>query len=119
LEAVLEAVRADIAAWEGAPVLAFRYLKVNKKETRRFGGLTPPLPILRGFLMDRLSARDHLAVEYMSALIAETATQALDKEDLAPLEQVAAEGIRFDASAAWERGSLQSPFDFSPRNMQF
>ncbi|MBK8997904.1 MAG: hypothetical protein IPM35_19445 [Myxococcales bacterium] len=119
LETLVGRVHADSEAWGGSPVLGFRYVKVQKKGPARFGGLTPPLGVLRGWMLARLFAEDQRALEYVAALIAETATQAVDDEDLASPEQVRAEGIDVDSAAPAGRSCLQTAFDFSSRNMQF
>lgn len=119
LDALLGLARADAEAWAGSPVLGFRYVKVQKKGPVRFGGLTPPLAVLRGWMLARLSAEDLRSLEYVAALIAETATQAVDAQDLASPEQLRAEGIAVDSAAPTDRSCLQTAFDFSSRNMQF
>lgn len=119
VEALVACVRADVEAWNDSPVLGFRYVKVKKKGPSRFGGLTPPLAVLRGWMLERLRAGDQRSLEYICGLVAETATQAVDEEDLASPEQLRAEGIPFDESVPADRSCLQTPFDFSSRNMQF
>jgi hypothetical protein len=117
--AILEYVRADVEAWSDSPVLAFRYLKVKKSRPERFGRLTPPLAVVRGFLRDRMRAGDEASLAHFCALVAETATQPADAEDIASPAQLQGEGILFDPAAAPDRTCSQTPFDFSSRNMQF
>lgn len=119
LEGLAAYVRTDIEAWSNSSVLGFRYVKMRKTGPARFGGLTPPLRVLRGWILDRLQADDHQALAYIAALISETATQTMDEEDQASPEQLRSEGIPIDASVPADRSCLPTFFDFSSRNMQF
>jgi hypothetical protein len=115
---VMSAVSADVASWGQSAVLRFRYVKVGKK-TLPFAGLTPPVAVLRGWLTERLEQGDYGAIEYACALMTETATQPLEDDASAPAETLERFGIRLDAQATLDRACMQSPFDFSSRNMQF
>lgn len=119
IEDLVANVRADAEAWSGSAVLGFRYVKVRKSGPARFGGLTPPLTVLRGWMLDRLRAEDQCALAYITALIAETATQVMEDEDQAAPEQLQSEGIPIDATVRADRSCLPTFFDFSSRNMQF
>jgi hypothetical protein len=112
-------VKADVQAWDESSVLQFRYIKMTKKGPKRFGGLTPPLAVLRGWSKERLEHNEYGSLEYACALIAETATRFADEEERASPEQLRAEGIFVDPNADPGRICLPTPFDFSSRNMQF
>jgi hypothetical protein len=119
IETLVAYVRADAEAWSGSAVLRFHYVKVKKSGPARFGGLTPPLAVLRGWMLDRLRADDQRSLAYISALIAETATQPMDDDDLASPEQLGSEGIPIDLAVPADRSCMPTFFDFSSRNMQF
>ncbi len=119
IETLVASVRSDVEAWRASAVLGFRYVKVKKSGPARFGGLTPPLAVLRGWMLERLRAYDQRALVYISALVAETATELMDDEDLASPEQLRTEGIPIDSRVPRDRSCLPTFFDFSSRNMQF
>lgn len=120
LEAVIDSVVNDARAWEHAPVLAFRYLKVEKRGPKIFGGLTPPLAVLRAWLLRMSQCGDRPArasLAYASALMCETASSPLKKP---PTQlQLAEQGIHADPAVPLDQSAMPTYFDFTSRNAQF
>lgn len=116
-DAVVEVVLEDARAWESAPILRFRYLKMEKQGPKLFSGLKAPIAVLRRWLSDRREADDEMSLGYACALMCETASEAIDAT--ADLEQLAEHGIEVDKEAPFDRASLRTYFDFTARNAQF
>jgi hypothetical protein len=117
VEAVVEAVFDDAVVWKHAPILAFRYLKVEKGGPKPVGGLRAPVAVLRAWLANRRRAGDGVSLAYASALMCETATEAV--KEPATREQLAHHGIEASADAPLDRIVLPTSFDFLSRNAQF
>jgi hypothetical protein len=96
-DAVVEAVYEDARAWESAPILGFRYLKMEKQGPKSFAGLKAPIAVLRRWLCDRREADDERSLAYACALMCETASEAIDAT--ADLDQLAEHGIEADKEA--------------------
>jgi hypothetical protein len=117
VDAVVGAVHDDATTWKDAPILTFRYFKVEKKGARPVGGLRAPVAVLRSWLTRMRAASDEVSLAYASALMCETATEVID-EPAAP-EQLAEDGIEADPGAPLDRSALPTFFDFTSRNAQF
>jgi hypothetical protein len=116
-DAVVDAVHEDAHAWESAPILSFRYLKVEKSGPKLFAGLRAPIAVLRRWLSGRREAGDDVSLAYACALMCETASESV--EEAAGLEQLREHRIEADTDAPLDRASLRTFFDFTARNAQF
>lgn len=117
LDAVTNAVHQDALDWESAPILRFRYIKIEKNGPKPVGGLRPPLTVLRRWLRERLAAGDEVSLAYAGALICETTGEFI--EEPARLEQLREHGIQTDSDARLDRSAGRTFFDFTARNAQF
>jgi hypothetical protein len=117
LAAVVEAVHEDARSWEAAPILRFRYAKVEKNGPRAFGGLRAPVAVLRKWLADRREAGDGTSLAYAAALMCETAIE--PAKESPTHEQLAALDVAAAGDAPLDRVTLPTFFDFTSRNAQF
>jgi hypothetical protein len=117
LDAIVDAVYDDAREWESAPILGFRYVKVEKQGPKLFAGLKAPIAVLRRWLAERRDAGDDRSLAHACALMCEEASEQI--EDAASAEQLAAVGIEADVEAPLDRASLRTFFDFTARNAQF
>jgi hypothetical protein len=117
LDDVVDRVYEDARAWESAPILGFRYVKVEKQGPKPVAGLRAPIAVLRRWLTERRGADDDTSLAYACALMCESASEMI--EEPASVEQLAGHGIGVDPDAPLDRASLRTYFDFSARNAQF
>lgn len=110
-------VASDSEEWSQSAVLTFAYLKREKKGLKPFQGLAPQLAVLRGWLTGRLTAGDVRALDYMTALVTETAAETGD--DLPSAEELLQSGVAFDPETALDSVALRTSLDFTSRNTQF
>lgn len=116
-DAVVDAVHEDALVWERAPILLFRYLKIEKQGPKPFAGLKAPLGVLRHWLAERRAAGDEQSLSHACALMCETAWERIEKP--VTFEQLVEHGIEFAADTPLDRSSLPTSFDFTSRNAQF
>jgi len=116
-DAVVDAVHEDALAWESAPILRFRYVKIEKNGARLVGGLRPPLAVLRRWLRERREAGDDTSLAYACALLCETASEPIEKAPT--FEQLHEHGIEADPDAPLDHAAGRTFFDFTARNAQF
>lgn len=117
LEAIIDLVADDAASWSQAPILGFRYAKIEKRGAKPVASLTPPAAVLRKWLEDRRDAEDWDSLEIACALMCETATESL-KGAPSRLDHEKF-GIAVDPTAPLDRRTLPTFFDFTSRNAQF
>lgn len=118
-EEVIAAVSQDVLRWHELPVLRFRYVRVTKAGPEPFGGLNPPIAVFRPWL-EALSSREDLdALDYACALMTETATFERKAEGTPSIEDLEKHATCLDPSLPLGIACMQTPFDFSSRNMQF
>ncbi len=117
VDAVVDAVHEDALAWESAPILQLRYVKIEKNGAKLVGGLRPPLAVLRRWLRERRDAGDDTSLAYACALLCETASEPI--KDAPTLEQFHEHGIEADTDAPLDHAAGRTFFDFTARNAQF
>lgn len=117
LEAVVSAVVEDAVTWESAPILRFRYVKIEKKGPKAVAGLRPPLSVLRSWLRDRRNEDDESSLAHAAALMCETTGEPIDEP--ADLKQLREHGIEVDPDAPLGHSAGRTFFDFTARNEQF
>lgn len=109
-------------------VLSLRYLKMEKAGVKPFQGLRVPLPVLRWWLEDRLSAvgvdgaltllaRSEL--DDMCGLVSELAAERSQADD--GITEADLQNAKIDCSREGRRGYVTLPtfFDFTSRNAQY
>jgi hypothetical protein len=117
LEVVSRAVYEDAVAWGSAPILSFRYVKIEKNGPKLVGGLRPPLAVLRRWLRERREAGDEASLTYAAALMCETTGEPI--EEPATIEQLGDHGIEAAAEVPLDQSGGRTFFDFTARNAQF
>jgi hypothetical protein len=116
-ESVVETVHQDVLAWAKEPLLAFRYVKMEKNGPKPVAGLKAPIAVLRRWLSRRRAAGDETSLAHATALMCESASEVV--ENPATSEQLEAHGIEVADDAPLDRSSLRTAFDFTARNAQF
>jgi len=117
LEDVSRAVYEDAVAWRSAPILRFRYVKIEKNGPKTVGALRPPLAVLRRWLRARRDEEDEATLAYAAALMCETAGEPIDGP--AGVEQLRDHEIDADPDAPLDQSAGRTFFDFTVRNAQF
>jgi hypothetical protein len=113
--AVLEDARSELV--DG--VLAFRYLKREKRGCKPVQSLVAPAAVLRATITAHLVAGNWRIADALAALMCESATESVGDEETISHADLEAAGIPFDADASPDRVVSQTPFDFTSRNVQF
>ncbi len=114
-----------LAKDHGGAMLQFVYLKLEKPTKsnpsglKDYSGLTPPLAVLRPWLMLAVEARDERTLSYAAALICESATELAKDADVVPASAFTTRGIPLDPATPLNRDAMQTAFDFTCRNEQF
>lgn len=116
-DAVAETVHEDARAWESAPILRFRYVKIEKNGPKAVGGLRPPLAVLRRWLRERREEGDEVSLAYGTALMCEITGEPIQEPP--SVDQFRENGIEFDTDAPLDLSAGRTFFDFTARNAQF
>lgn len=99
--------------------LQFRYPKREKKGVNQAHGLTPPVALMRGWLLQRLAERDWQSLREVTGLMTELASESIKGDKQFTLQDLTEMGLPVDAHGSMERACQQSSFDFTSRNAQF
>jgi len=116
-DAVAEMVHEDARAWQSAPILHFRYVKIEKNGPKAVGGLRPPLAVLRRWLRERREEGDEVSLAYGAALMCETTGEPIEKPP--SVDQLREHEIAVDPDAPLDLSAGRTFFDFTARNAQF
>lgn len=117
LDEIAVAVHEDAGMWAQAPLLQFRYVKLEKKGPKTVGGLKAPVAVLRAWLIERRKLRDEASLAYAAALMCESTTEEIANP--ATLEQQQEAGIAVSQDVRLDQSTERTFFDFTARNAQF
>ncbi len=109
----------DALRWARSPLLCFRYPKLEKKGIKLVGALSAPIAVLRQWLKEELRRQDYEVLAYAAALTYELASEPADPKKVLNANVLLANGLPFDATAALDRVTKPTFFDFTSRNAHF
>ncbi|HEY6722747.1 MAG TPA: hypothetical protein VI197_01915 [Polyangiaceae bacterium] len=112
-----EVVYADSQRWDGAALLAFRYVKQEKQGPKAVGGLKAPLAAVRAWLSARRDADDEESLAYGAALFCDGVTEINKKP--ATVEDHRRLAIPIDTDVDIALTVERNFFDLTARNAQF
>ena len=118
LDELIEIIDDDRQAWATAPILAFRYVKLEKKGPKLVGGMRPSAAVLRAWLARRLDRNDSASLSHACALWSEGAYT--ETSGTAPTREVLRlHSVEATQDVPLSRVLLPTHFDFTSRNAQF